>query len=58
VEFNELDARYSFYSKLSDLGGTIGVCEQITGASFLTIVHLAVLLIKAIFKWFLFFKHQ
>lgn len=50
VEMNILDARYSFYDKFSKLGGTLGICGQITGASFLTLVHLVVLIMKAIFK--------
>ena len=51
VEINELDARYSIYTKLSNLGGTIGLCEQLTGASFLTLIHLMVLTCKFIFRW-------
>ena len=51
VEFNVLDARYTFYDKLANLGGTIGISEQITGASFLTLIHLLVLALKAIFKF-------
>ena len=51
VELNVLDLRYSFYDKLASLGGTIGLTEQITGASFLTLIHLIVLIIKAIFNY-------
>ena len=51
VEINELDARYNIYTKLSNLGGTIGLCEQLTGASFLTLIHLMVLTFKFIFRW-------
>ena len=51
VEFNVLDARYTFYDKLANLGGTIGISEQVTGASFLTLVHLVVLALKATFKY-------
>ena len=50
VEFNVLDARYTLYDKISNLGGTIGLCEQVTGASFLTLIHLVVLIFKSIFK--------
>ena len=52
AELNVLDLRYSFYDKIASLGGTIGLAEQITGASFLTLVHLIVLIIKAIFNYF------
>ena len=52
VEWNILDARYSFYDQISNLGGTIGLCEQITGASLLTVIHLMVLLIKSIVRYF------
>ena len=51
AEINILDLRYSFYDKLASLGGTIGLAEQITGASFLTLIHLIVLIIKAIFNY-------
>ena len=46
VEMNVLDARYSFYDKIAKLGGTLGLCTQMTGGSFLTIIHLIVLIIK------------
>ena len=52
VEWNILDARYSFYDQISNLGGTIGLCEQITGASLLTVIHLMVLLIKSVVRHF------
>ena len=52
VEWNILDARYSFYDQVSNLGGTIGLCEQITGASLLTVIHLMVLLIKSVVRYF------
>ena len=51
AELTFLDLRYSFYDKIASLGGTIGIAEQITGASFLTLVHLIVLIIKAIFNY-------
>ena len=51
VEWNTLDARYTFYDQISNLGGTIGLCEQITGASLLTVIHLVVLWIKAITRY-------
>ena len=51
AEVNILDLRYSFYDKLASLGGIIGLAEQITGASFLTLIHLIVLIIKAIFNY-------
>ena len=51
VEMNIIDTRYTFSDRLGNLGGTIGIGEQVTGASFLTLVHLVVLLFKAIFRW-------
>ena len=51
VEMNLVDARYTFYDKLANLGGTIGIAEQLTGASFLTLIHLVVLIVKAFFRW-------
>ena len=57
VENTFIDARYTFSDKLGKLGGTIGIGEQVTGASFLTLVHLAVLLFKAIFRWCSQYEH-
>lgn len=51
VELYVFDLRYSFYDKLASLGGTIGLTEQITGASFLALIHLIVLIIKAVFNY-------
>lgn len=50
MEMDVLDVRYTFYDRLSKLGGTLGLCSQITGASFLTMIHLFVLFIKAIWR--------
>ena len=50
VEIHELDVKYNIYDKIATFGGTIGLCEQITGASILTLIHLIVLIIKAIFN--------
>lgn len=55
VEMNVMDLRYSLYDRIASLGGTIGLCEQITGASFLTIIHLIVLVTKAIFNHYIHF---
>ena len=57
VEWNTLDARYTFYDQISNLGGTIGLSEQITGASFLTLIHMVVLFIKAIVRYISSNKH-
>ena len=51
VEMNVIDTRYTFSDRLGNLGGTIGIGEQVTGASFLTLIHLVVLVFKAIFRW-------
>ena len=50
MEMDVLDVRYTFYDRLSKFGGTLGLCSQITGASFLTMIHLFVLFIKAIWR--------
>ena len=47
VEMNKLDARYSVYTKIANLGGSLGLYVQITGASVLTMLHLVVLIAKA-----------
>ena len=47
VEMNKLDARYSVYTKIANLGGSLGLYVQITGASILTMLHLVVLIAKA-----------
>ena len=57
VEMNVIDTRYTFSDRLGNLGGTIGIGEQVTGASFLTLVHLVVLLFKAIFRWCSQYEH-
>ena len=49
VTKNTLDARYSIYTMIANLGGTLGLYVQITGASILTIIHLLVLMVKALF---------
>ena len=51
VEMNVIGTRYTFSDRLGNLGGTIGIGEQVTGASFLTLIHLVVLIFKAIFSW-------
>ena len=48
VEVNVLDARYSIFTQIANLGGTLGLFVQITGASILTLIHLIVLIIKAL----------
>ena len=50
VEMNVMDARYTFSDKLGKFGGTIGLGAQVTGATFLALIHLVVLLFKAIFR--------
>ena len=56
VEMNVLDTRYTLNDRIAKLGGTLGLCTQITGATFLTVIHLLVLIIKACFNcWF---KHR
>ena len=56
VEMNILDARWTLMDRIAKLGGTLGLCAQITGGTFLTMIHLLVLIIKACFNcWF---KHQ
>ena len=57
VEMNFIDTRYTLSDRLGNLGGTIGIGEQVTGASFLTLVHLVVLLFKAIFRWCSQYEH-
>ena len=47
IDVNELNARYTFYDRLAKLGGALGLCSQMTGASLLTTIHLLVLIIKA-----------
>ena len=47
IDVNELDARYTFYDRLAKLGGALGLCGQMTGASLLTMIHLLVLIIRA-----------
>ena len=51
VEMNVLDARWSFMDRIAKLGGTLGMCTQITGGTLLTIIHLLVLIIKACFNY-------
>ena len=51
VEMNVVNTRYTLSDRLGNLGGTIGIGEQVTGASFLTLIHLVVLIFKAIFSW-------
>lgn len=57
VEMNFMDTRYTLSDRLGNLGGTIGIGEQVTGASFLTLIHLVVLLFKAIFRWCSQYEH-
>ena len=52
VEMHVLDSRYSFYTKIANLGGTLGIAGQITGASILTMIHLLILIVK-VFHHFL-----
>ena len=47
-----LDARLSLYDKIAGLGGTFGLFTQLTGGSFLTLLHLMALLIKATYNYF------
>ena len=47
IEETVLDARYTLYEKLALLGGELSLCEQMTGASILTFIHLVVLIFKA-----------
>ena len=46
VKMNVLDARYTFYDKIAKLGGTLGLCAQLTGGTLLTIIHLIDLIVK------------
>ena len=47
IDVNELGLRYTFYDRLAKLGGALGLCCQMTGASLLTMIHLFVLITKA-----------
>ena len=51
MEMNVIDIRYTFYDRIAKLGGTLGLCGQITGVSILTIIHLLVLVGKAFCKY-------
>ena len=57
VEMNIIEPRYTFSDRLGNLGGTIGIGEQVTGASFLTLIHLVILVFKAIFRWCSQYEH-
>ena len=39
-----LDTRYSMIDRIAGLGGSLGIFGQITGASFITLVHLSILI--------------
>ena len=56
VEMNILDARWTFMDRIAKLGGTLGLCAQITGGTLLTMIHLFVLIIKACLKYWS--RHQ
>ena len=56
VETNVLDARWTFMDRIANLGGTLGLCANITGGTILTMIHLLVLIIKVCFNCC--FKHQ
>ena len=49
VQVDQLDVKYTTLDRIANLGGTIGVAEQITGASLLTLIHLFVLFIRLVF---------
>ena len=57
VKMNVLDARYTFYDKIAKLGGTLGLCAQLTGGTVLTIIHLIVLIVKVCAKYCSTFQH-
>ena len=57
VDMNIIDTRYTLSDRLGNLGGTIGIGEQVTGASLLTLIHLVVLVFKAIFRCFTQYEH-
>ena len=58
VEMSILDTKYSTMDQLANLGGSIGVAEQITGASALAILHFFVLIAKSVFNlMWRYFKH-
>ena len=52
IDIHEIDVRYTFYDRLAKLGGALGLCCQMTGASLLTMIHLLVLIIKATWNCF------
>ena len=52
VEMTLLDTKYSTMDKISNIGGLLGLGEQITGASALALFHLVILILKGILAHF------
>ena len=49
-EINIISPKYSFFDMIGNFGGQFGLFEQVTGASFLGIINLVILLLKWIFS--------
>jgi hypothetical protein len=50
IELTLLDSRMSIYDKVASLGGVFGIITQLTGCSFITMLHMILLYIKAIYS--------
>ncbi len=48
-ELTMLDARLTYYDKMASLGGMFGILTQLTGFSMLNMIHLVVLIVKALY---------
>ena len=48
IDMDILDARSTFSDKIAKFGGTYGIWSQLTGCSFLGLIHLLIILIKII----------
>ena len=46
VHMDQLDVKYTTLDRIANLGGTIGVAEQLSGASLLTLIHLFILITR------------
>ena len=50
VEMIAVNPRRTVYERIADLGGTLGLYSQITGATILTVLHLIILIMKGFYS--------